>query len=313
MLLAARTGTRTSGRAAAALLLLALPIFGAQTQLSLVEEALRLRSEAATLLETLHEQQAPATDAGQQQCGALPPTALTTRPQMYEGANGFTGELDADAVERALLPFRPHRAIFDTFVCKLLRAEPVSVWVFGGSITNGVGLRDLTGGAAPPHWPNQLEAWLEDAFPVDVNIVKTHRFNNRSHTVHDASKSATNSCFLARAMRGLIASFGLLPDAKPDLVLLEYGAFPVRTEGQPLSRSTWEPGDHDVMLKQPSLARRGTPPPLFIDYLYHLPPRAPLFLRAARTARARTARARTCTLLLMLIHTNTNRHQRLPA
>ena len=290
MLLAARTGTRTSGRAAAALLLLALPIFGAQTQLSLVEEALRLRSEAATLLETLHEQQAPATDAGQQQCGALPPTALTTRPQMYEGANGFTGELDADAVERALLPFRPHRAIFDTFVCKLLRAEPVSVWVFGGSITNGVGLRDLTGGAAPPHWPNQLEAWLEDAFPVDVNIVKTHGLN-RSHTVHDASKSATNSCFLARAMRGLIASFGLLPDAKPDLVLLEYGALPVRTEGQPLSRSTWEPGDHDVMLKQPSLARRGTPPPLCSSITYTTFPRAPLCSSAPRAPHAHAPHA----------------------
>ena len=146
------------------------------------------------------------------------------------------------------------------------------------------------GGAAPPHWPNQLEAWLEDAFPVDVNIVKTHGLN-RSHTVHDASKSATNSCFLARAMRGLIASFGLLPDAKPDLVLLEYGALPVRTEGQPLSRSTWEPGDHDVMLKQPSLARRGTPPPLCSSITYTTFPRAPLCSSAPRAPHAHAPHA----------------------
>jgi lysophospholipase L1-like esterase len=87
---------------------------------------------------------------------------------------------------------------FRIFLRKLLAKEPVTVVVFGGSITAGRGLRRWAY-RKQNRYSAQLQRWLRESFPVGANHAK-------DHVVINKSVQATDSCYLSRILRARLSS-----------------------------------------------------------------------------------------------------------
>jgi lysophospholipase L1-like esterase len=164
----------------------------------------------------------PASGVDVAKCGSIPKSAFAgphSPDHTFVGEHGFSARLTKEMLERALRPFRPHRAELNAFVCKLMSGEPTRTIVFGGSISVGHHL----GHQERDRYSAQLERWLRATFPIAPHHVGK---KGAEHRVINKALSSTGSCFLAKSVRQAIVNAMHADEGdhkSPDLIIVEYG------------------------------------------------------------------------------------------
>jgi lysophospholipase L1-like esterase len=160
---------------------------------------------------------------------ATEPAASSCAPstKVFRNYTYHYGNYTAKLVEAARLRgYRNERKSprFRNFMCKLLSGKPTNVVLFGGSVSNGNGLKHQV----EMRFSKQLERWLQTEFPVKQEPGKP----KQEHRVLNKAVGATDSCFLARTLPMRMANTGDMMQGadgtlgsfeKADLVILEFG------------------------------------------------------------------------------------------